>query len=65
MDTLVQTCRARERLGTLKIQLPRVQRDGCVCVSLCCGGRETSGTRRVMARDLEIVVGKLETLAFL
>ena len=34
VDTLVQSCRARETLGTLKIQLPRDQRDGCVCLSL-------------------------------
>ena len=37
VETLVEFCRARDRLGTLKIQLPRDQRDGCVC--LCCKGK--------------------------
>ena len=45
MDTLVQTCRARERLGTLKIQLPqqktviRGTRGADVCASLFCRGK--------------------------
>ena len=64
VNTLVQSCRARERLGTLKIQLPRDQRDACVRASLSAAEGNLRKARRYAERDLRIVVGKLETLAF-